>query len=165
MNNTTPEMTAEAAVAAYLSAQGVNFEAGLVGADKRDGWDCDSWRVRFYRTGKHIATDFYTGIGRREPLKRAPKAPENKRSAAYENWAHHWVKPVTPTAANVLHSLLMDAQGAEQSFDYWAADYGYDTDSIKALNIYNACCEIRHQVNTFFTHAEREQLRAMLEDY
>lgn len=155
----------EKTVSDYLAEKGVNFEATLVGADKRDGWDCDAWRVRFYRAGKFIATDFYTGTGHRKPLKRAPKAPNNKRSAAYDNWAHQWVKPVAPVAVGVLYSLLSDAQGAEQPFDYWAADYGYDTDSIKALNTYNACCEIRRQVNTFFTHAEREQLRAMLEDY
>lgn len=158
MNNTAPEMTAEEAVAAHLATHGITYAAALVGETKRDGWTCDEWRVSFTKraqSGGKIAemeTRFYTGTGHR-------KAPAKRAS-----WTNE-PRPVAPTAANVLHSLLMDAQGAEQPFDYWAADYGYDTDSIKALNIYNACCDIRRQVNTFFTRDEREQLRAMLEDY
>lgn len=150
MNNTAPEMTAEEAVAAYLAAHGITYAAALVGETKRDDWTCDEWRVRFTKRAQsggkmaEMETRFYTGTGHR------PKR-------------HAFHKP--PTAASVLHSLLMDAQGAEQPFDCWAADYGYDTDSIKALNTYNACCEIRRQVNAFFTRDEREQLRAMLEDY
>lgn len=157
----------ETAVSQYLEEQGVEFGAFLIGADNRDGWECDGWRVWFERKGADtLKAPFFTGIGHRAPLKRAPKPPTaNKRSAAYENWAHQWLKPVAPSAASVLYSLLSDAQGAEQPFDYWAADYGYDTDSIKALNIYNACCEVRRQVNAFFSHEQREKLRELLEDY
>lgn len=158
MNNTAPEMTTDETVAAYLAAQGITYAAALMGETKRDGWACDEWRVLFEKraqSGEKIGdmeTRFYTGLGHRAKPKRRT------------SWTNE-PRPVAPTAASVLHSLLLDAQGAEQPFDYWAADYGYDTDSIKALNTYNACCEIRRQVNTFFTHDEREQLRAMLENY
>lgn len=158
-------------VADYLAAQGVTFAAVLTGETKRDDWTCDGWRVRFEKRAQsggkvgELATEYFTGNGHRQPLKRAPKAPANQRSIAYEQWAREWLKPTAPTAASVLYSLLADAAGAEQPFDYWAADYGYDTDSIKALNTYNACCEIRRQVNAFFNQEEREQMRAMLEDY
>jgi hypothetical protein len=47
----------------------------------------------------------------------------------------------TPTAADVLDCLASDAAGVENatSFDDWASDYGYDTDSRKAERIYKAC--------------------------
>lgn len=163
MNNTAPEMTTDETFAAYLAAQGVKFSAICTGETKRDGWTCDGWRVRLDRIGKELATDYFTGTGHRKPAKGAPRKPASKFEI--RQWELRYLKPTTPTAASVLHSLLLDSQGAEQPFDYWAADYGYDTDSIKALNIYNACCEIRRQVNAFFTHAERETLRTMLEDY
>jgi len=132
------------AVAEYLETSGATFVAVLLGETKRDNnWTCDEWRVHFRRVGKPaIETAFYTGTGHRKGG-----------------------KPAEPTAASVLYSLILDAQGAEQPFDYWCADYGYDQDSRKALATYDACCAIRRQVNAFFTRDEREQLRAMLEDY
>lgn len=153
------------AIADYLTAASIDYTAALMGETTRDEWACDEWRVTFTKRAQpggkpaEIETRFYTGTGHRKTTK------GRKSTDPHGRFSSDATRPVTPTAANVLHSLLMDAQGAEQPFDYWAADYGYDTDSIKALNIYNACCEIRRQVNTFFTYAEREQLRAMLEDY
>jgi hypothetical protein len=51
-----------------------------------------------------------------------------------QGWAH--TKP--PTAADVLDCLASDASGADESFEDWAANYGYDTDSRKAERTYNA---------------------------
>ena len=74
-------------------------------------------------------------------------------------------RPVTPTAASVLYSLLADASADGESFSDWCTNYGYDTDSRKALATYEACCMIRADVNKFFTTAERAELAAILEDY
>src|SRR5215469_3741015 len=43
-----------------------------------------------------------------------------------------------PPAGDVLSSLLMDASGYDnaRSFEEWAGEYGYDTDSRKAERIY-----------------------------
>lgn len=161
------------AVAEYLEKQGVSFAAVALGQTKRDDWDCDEWRVTLTKraqSGGKIAEmvqPFYTGLGlRKSKLKMPPDiARLGPRILARVDWERANLKPVAPSAASVIYSLLSDAQGAELPFDYWAADYGYDTDSIKALNIYNACCEVRRQVNAFFSHEQREQLRAMLEDY
>lgn len=48
-----------------------------------------------------------------------------------------------------LHCVLSDASGAENSFKEWASDYGYSDDSIKALNIYRQCQEIRSELLRF----------------
>ena len=37
-----------------------------------------------------------------------------------------------PTAEDVLECLVVDASSADQPFEEWASDYGYDTDSRKA---------------------------------
>jgi len=46
-----------------------------------------------------------------------------------------------PTAADVLECLASDAAGIEnaQSFEDWAAEYGYDTDSHTAYRTYQTC--------------------------
>jgi hypothetical protein len=43
-----------------------------------------------------------------------------------------------PDAADVLDCLLSDASGADQSFEDWASDYGFDTDSRKHERTYRA---------------------------
>ena len=46
-----------------------------------------------------------------------------------------------PTAADVLNCLASDSSSVEnaRSFEDWAADLGYDTDSRKAEKIFKAC--------------------------
>ncbi len=56
---------------------------------------------------------------------------------------------VDPTAADVLDCLASDASGAEQSFEDWCSDYGYDTDSRKAEKTYKACVSIRERLMAF----------------
>jgi len=41
-----------------------------------------------------------------------------------------------PTAEDVLECLLSDASSADQPFEQWAGEYGYDIDSRKAERIY-----------------------------
>lgn len=166
MTNTAETLTADQSVAAYLAEQRIDYTAALVGETNRDGWICDEWRVTLTKRaapaeytpnkpGKALAsmdTRYFTGTGHRaKPRKRM-------------SWDNS-PRPVAPTAASVLYSLLLDAQGAEQPFGYWAADYGYDTDSIKALGIYNACCEIRRDLYKLLSNEQRETLRTMLEGY
>lgn len=144
--------------AEYLAAQGVTFAARLLGENNRDGWTCDEWRVAFEKRAQsgakagELKTAFYTGTGHRaKPAKRM----------SWDNAP----RPVAPTAGSVLYSLLLEASGADENFHDWCADYGYDTDSRKALATYEACCIIRADVNKFFTAAERAELAAILEDY
>ena len=148
--------------AEYLAAQGVNFFARLLGETKRDSWTCDEWRVSFKRVHLDsrlpvrdkapLETAYYTGTGHRaKPTKRM----------SWDNAP----RPVAPTAGSVLYSLLLDASGADENFYDWCDNYGYDSDSRKALATYEACCIIRADVNKFFTAAERAELAAILEDY
>lgn len=148
--------------AEYLAAQGVTFSARLLGETKRDSWTCDEWRVSFQRVHLDsrlpvrdkaaLETAYYTGTGHRaKPAKRT----------SWDNAP----RPVAPTAGSVLYSLLLDASGADENFHDWCANYGYDTDSRKALATYEACCSIRADVNKFFNAAERAELAAILEDY
>lgn len=56
-----------------------------------------------------------------------------------------------PKIDSVLSSLMFDASGAENasSFEDWASEYGYDTDSRKAERMYNACREISAKLRVF----------------
>jgi len=68
---------------------------------------------------------------------------------------------VSPDLPTVLSSLISDGQPDfdSQSFEDWAGDYGYDTDSRSAEAAYNACVAIGRQLRRAFTTPELEQLR------
>lgn len=65
-----------------------------------------------------------------------------------------------PTAAEVLESLVSDALGYRnaRSFEEWAGDYGYDTDSRAAYRTFEACRRISERLDKFLTPEEFEAL-------
>lgn len=86
-----------------------------------DGWERDEWVVTLYHDGRHLTTRFYTGT-----------------------------MHATPTRKDVLESLFSDAQGVEyDGFEDWADNYGYDSDSRKALAIYEAVVEQTERLKAF----------------
>lgn len=144
------------AVAEYLEAQGVTFAVALVGETKRDSWACDEWRVLFDKRAQsggrnaEYSVPYYIGTGHRKPQRKSwDKTP----------------RPVAPTAASVLHGLLLDASAGDDSFADWCDNYGYDTDSRKALETYLACQETAQKLAQLFTAEQRATLSTMLEDY
>lgn len=166
------------AVLESLKAMNVEMTAVHAGAQMRDQgegqkkWECDAWRITFTRTIQENARithksegfDYYTGIGHRKAPK--PMSWNNLQSPReIERWKKENAKPVKPDAAGVLYSLVMDASANDQSFNDWCADYGYDTDSRKAFETYQACCDAAKQLNRLFSRAEQESLRELLQDY
>jgi hypothetical protein len=70
-------------------------------------------------------------------------------------------RPKKPSLDDVLHSLVLDASACDQSFDDWCSDYGYDTDSRKALETYLTCQENATKLRKAGVDiaAERERLQ------
>lgn len=55
-----------------------------------------------------------------------------------------------PTADEVLNCLVSDAQGvSDYSFEEWASNYGYDTDSRKAESLYKTIVEQTHEMQNW----------------
>lgn len=149
----------------------------------------DSWKVKISmrktdQAGNSYAEfDYYTGIGHRIE---AP-ANSNKLSASQITSAKElqallgkdrldqtvikiggdWSKTyaVCPTQASVLYSLLLDAQCADQNFDDFCSDLGYNPDSRKDFKVYESCCEILQKMRKIFTNTERAELSEILQDY
>jgi hypothetical protein len=46
-----------------------------------------------------------------------------------------------PTSYDVLSCIRLDSSAEGQSFSQWCDEFGYDNDSISALNTYNACLD------------------------
>jgi hypothetical protein len=89
---------------------------------QRDSWkkNANPWTVTLRYQGRQYTFPFWTGTG----------------------WTS---KPNTFDAA---HCVLSDASGFEnsQGFEDWASDYGYDTDSRDAEDIYRATERVHRNI-------------------
>lgn len=129
-------------------------------------WDSDTprtvdqWRVTISsRAGSH-SFDYFTGLGLRT---RTYSGSGRKWDATRKK--HYNDRPNAPKVADVLHSLIMDASAADCNFDDWCSDYGYSSDSIKALNVYKSCLETAHALRKHFSPDTLRKVRELLQDY
>lgn len=170
MENEAQELTADQQVDAWLAAKNIKFIArGGYPSKDAAGWEHDRWEVIFSRPQvADILETYRSGIANRKLTKMGERAinAAGKMSDIYRRRliAEH-SKPVPPTAASVLYCFLSDISSAEQNFHDWCSDFGADSDSIKALNTYNACCEMLTKMRAFFSREERAELEKLLEDY
>lgn len=90
----------------------------LATKNKSDNWQetADQWCI----TINGIGFEYYTGIGHRDKKTDRPQKPE---------------------LSGVLSSLALDAMACDESFNDWCSNFGFDTDSRKALETYLACQE------------------------
>ena len=169
---------ADQLVADYLKSGGTKYNVIYTGDRSLDKeWPCDSWLIQFNGVG----FEYKTGIGHRisheknkhrlnlkvqsqiKELKNILCLSTNDRAIIETNTKGTYA--VMPTQASVLYCLLLDASVLDTSFTHWADDFGYDQDSLKALNVYNACCDNAKLFNSIFSREQQKRLSELLEDY
>lgn len=116
------------------------------GTGRTDGWEHDRWTVEFKDKQGYWTTEYKTGLGLRKKM---------KFGAAD--------RPVMPTVADVMYSLLSDSDCSNSNFVDFCADLGYSDDSIKALNIYKACCETAVALRKYLTPEQIAEARKATE--
>lgn len=146
----TKETATEKAVSDFLKELEIVDSVRFTGATVRDGWECDNWTMHLYHAdnvkrvkGAELFSPYYTGLGHR-----------SKQGT-----------PRTPHIAGILHSLLMDASSGEELFSDFCANFGFDTDSRKALAMYLECQETGEKLRKVFSGEALDTLRDMLKDY
>jgi hypothetical protein len=135
------------------------------GETERDNnWKCDEWRVTFENKAGKWTTRYFTGLGLREKLKgaKAMRAPGNWFDSKTRQW--YADRPKKPLIAAVLYSLFMDARAAESNFNDWCDEYGFSSDSIKALNMYKECLETAAMLRRYFSPDVRAQIETIIQD-
>lgn len=72
-------------------------------------------------------------------------------------------EPVPPTTEDVLESLRLDVMGADNAdtFEDWAAECGYSTDSRRAESVYVACCDAAKRLRGLLGRANYETLMSV----
>lgn len=137
----------ETAVQKYLDSIGVKASIMYCGETIRDNWRCDTWRITVVAVKVSHSFEYCTDLGHR-------KIDSFKRKC-----------PVYPAVADLLYSLQSGTSACEQSFDDWCADYGYDTDSRKALDVYLLCQQNSAKYNQLFSREQREAIAELMQDY
>lgn len=112
--------------------------------DLKDKWKkiANKWQVRLIYFNKEYVTDYYMGSGLVDRMGR-PKKPRIK---------------------DVLYSMIMD-DVSNIDFDEFCNEFGYDNDSIKALETYKACQKQTKAYYNMFDAEERKILQELLQDY
>jgi hypothetical protein len=173
------------------SAQFVPFSQSR-NKDKKD--KSLNWTVTLKRNRVELTTDYMQGSGH-VPIGKLPKGSEywrNSLKAAIINESVETGKVYyinseydghqmtarglktrfrnglipKPSLKEVLWCLLTDSDVLQHdSFESWASDFGYDTDSREAEKVHQACMKIALKINQMFSNDELEQLREFYQDY
>lgn len=120
-----------------LETAGMRFAVRMTNDPIPEGFSPGShaWKVTLRYRGRQMTVPFYTGSMCGEV-----------------------------TAADVLHCLISDASSADNTFEDWCADFGYDSDSRKAERTYKACQRIAVKLNKLLG-SDLEKFAAIVADY
>lgn len=127
------------------NAYGTEIETQFIGKIEDGEWPCFEWRVTLTREGRKYVLPYKMGLGHIQ-------TPCGKRiqHGRYRNRPCDHIrcegkeKPTAPTLYDVFCSLKADATMGE-TFHDWCGNYGYDTDSRKAMETYIACQESENE--------------------
>lgn len=137
-----------------------------------------NWVVTLKHNGKNIlTTDYSAGCGHCPSYKQGQKIYANDAvvlecekgfKAKAGLGMHYYIdtrKPILPDSVDVVYSLLMDAEVLDySSYEEWAGNFGYDEDSRKGEQVYNACMKIALQFRRIGGTVINE-LREAYQDY
>src|ERR1700748_582801 len=110
----------------------------------------DKWSVSVSYGAQNYTTEFSMGIGHRKLISSVKKEGNWYRarfSGQYktekEACKANWLKLVPPTLPDVMNGLLIDSRCVESTFEDYCDEFGIDSDSRKALDVYLECQKTR----------------------
>ena len=108
---------------ALLEWNATNVTGGHLATDE-SGWEHYAWQVNFCPPQKGIIPLlFKCGTGHVTKTRAAWQTP----------------RPIPPKPCEVLACYCRDYRDSDCAFDSWCDEFGYDSDSRKALAIYDGC--------------------------
>jgi hypothetical protein len=173
---TTPRERAEAAMAALgLTVEPV-FVPWSASRNAKEKMPSLNWKVAIRHNGRDIlTTDYMSGCGHCA----AYKAPVSLLGNANSIMRHEAItaecnsgrvynsgKKHSPDSADVLYSLVSDAGAIDHpTFESWADEFGYDSDSRHAETIYRTCLDIALKLRAAIGDGGLQTLRDAFQDF
>lgn len=131
---------------------GTEISSTFVAKVKDDeDWEHFEWRVTLTRDGKTRVLPYRMGLGHVQTKCGKPIQSFRFRQMPCEHVRCYNAgdQPTPPDLYSVLTSLKANATHGE-TFDDWCRDFGYDTDSRKAMATYLACQNSEVESRRFF---------------
>lgn len=136
-----------------------------------------NWKATFTTPSDHMVIDYAQGIGHVPGYQHNPRQTMHEAACFGEPWETGKYNPYkrevvytrkplpAPHAADILHCIIVDSTDNHDSFEEWAREYGYDTDSRKAEETYNACRKQTRNAQSVFGAKLLAELASILEQY
>lgn len=147
-----------------------------------------NWKVTVKKGNQSLTTDYMQGIGHLpnyshnfssivvydDAVRKACETGKSviiKHKNAYDAAQAGRIAPPAmiiqkPNLIDVLYSLVMDSYVLEcGTFEEWASEHGYETDSRKAEKIYHDCLQIALKMRAMLGDAAMANLRVLFQDY
>lgn len=139
-----------------MNTYGTTIASTYLGKRTDDSrWEHHAWDVTLTREGESITFPYMMGTGLEQTKCGKPKpsagryVPQTFAVCQHSRCEHAGWQPTPPTLYDVLTGLKADdTQG--RTFREWAGDFGMDTDSRKAMDLYLACQESTDRSHRFF---------------
>jgi hypothetical protein len=132
--------------------------------NKDSGYPCLNWLVDVFRNGKKIMPkiDYSAGCALC-PSYRPFHALDRDTLMTMEcedgrSRGENFGEMIVPESYHVMDSILLDASSFEMTFDEWAEDFGFDSDSRSAEKIYRGCIATAAIVRKEFSRDEIKEL-------
>ena len=136
----TSGITIESRLVTCLDPKDEKVSIGINGNPERKQWTLKPghwvWQVTLINGSKRLETRFTMGSAH----------CKQERVPCREPYIYI---PNEPTVADVLYCLLADAGCAEDGFEDFCGNCGYDTDSRKAEAIWRSCLEVYPRLRVF----------------
>ena len=179
-------------IAAVIAGLGLTLEAKFVpfsqSRNKAEKHRSLNWTVTVKRNGRDVlSTDYSAGIAHCPSYDKKPPAAWDRparmwpgmvaefetesgfQAAPFTAWGGlraNKAKPILPDAVDVFYSLTMDSGVLDAgSFEDWASEYGYDSDSRQAEKTYRACLDIALKLRAAIGDSGMATLRDAFADY
>jgi hypothetical protein len=133
-----------------------------------------NWRIILAKGGAALMTDYSQGVGHipdntgiKDAYTRRNNEFEASQNGVYcPREGSFTQKRLPPPAFNdVMYSLLMDSEAANQCFEGWASDLGMDVDSREAERTYNTCVKIGLELRKVLAGHDVAAIRELFVDY
>lgn len=168
---------------ATIAALGLEYSARFVpqsqSRNAKEAQPSLNWVVTLKKGRTTLTTDYMQGIGHLPPNSQKlgsyerqwyeRNAAEHGKTGRVPSWGHSLLNPKplpAPLLRDVLCSLVLDAGVLDHAtFESWAEEYGYDTDSRKGERIYRACLEHGLKLRAMIGEKAMIELREAFQDY
>jgi hypothetical protein len=181
----TPAERVEAAMKELGLSLSYKFVPFSMSRNKAEKQPSLNWLVTLTKGSQALTTDYSAGCGHcpacKRPLakntsydkrlKQEAIAEECERGKPLRWTVLGWMPPngakaILPKDADVMHSLSLDASVLDAgTFESWASELGWDTDSRAAEATYRACLDIALKLRSMIGDAGLRLLQDACQDY